>query len=263
MFRPPYCLFLCTAVLLGVSAHATTGAGGGDPPLEARWSAFSRTARQTQPALDFPYAHCFRRAATAHDLPETLLLAVARGESDFDPVARSKANAYGLMQILWPDTARYLGVDRLSELLDPCTNVEAGARYLKELLGKYQGNLHRALAAYNYGPGRIPVAGGNLPKGAVWYSGYIMRHLDYVLHGNRKDRSGAKRRPYSGKDRLFIIHFSRPYRAAAFVENLQPRFGDIRLDWFRLPDGGFDVVMLYTGEKQLTEGQRLLSGMGF
>ena len=60
-----------------------------------------------------------------------------------------------------------------------------------------------------------------------------------------------------------IIPFSRPYRAAAFVENLQPRFGDIRLDWFRLPDGGFDVVMLYTTEKQLSEGQRLLSGMGF
>jgi hypothetical protein len=256
-------LFFCAAVLFAASASATTVAGAGSPALEARWSAFSRTAAQTQPALDFPYAHCFRRAATAHELPETLLLAVARGESDFDPVARSKANAYGLMQILWPDTARYLGVDQLSDLLDPCTNVEAGARYLKELLGKYQGNLHRALAAYNYGPGRIPVTGGNLPKGAVWYSGYILRHLDYVLHGDGKGRPGAKRRPYTGKDRLFIIHFSRPYRAAAFVENLQPRFGDIRLDWFRLPDGGFDVVMLYTSERQLTEGQRLLSGMGF
>jgi hypothetical protein len=264
MFRPATCLFLCIAVLPAVSANATTAAGVGDPTtLEARWHAFSRTAAQSQPALDFPYAHCFRRAATAHDLPETLLLAVARGESDFDPVARSKANAYGLMQILWPDTARYLGVDRLSELLDPCTNVEAGARYLKELLGKYQGNLHRALAAYNYGPGRIPAAGGSLPKGAVWYSGYILRHLDYVLHGDRKGRPAAQRRPYSEKDRLFIIHFSRPYRAAAFVENLQPRFGDIRLDWFRLPDGGFDVVMLYTSEKQLSDGQRLLSGMGF
>jgi len=263
MSRPVHFLLLSVALFTGVAANATTAPPPGDSTLEQRWRSFSRTGAQSQPALEFPYAECFKRAAADHGLPETLLLAVARGESDFDPVARSKANAYGLMQILWPDTAKYLGVDRLSELLDPCTNVAAGARYLKELLERYQGNLHRALAAYNYGPARIPAAGGSLPKGAVWYSGYILRHLDYVLNGDRTGRPAAKRRPYSGQDRLFIIHFARPYRAAAFVESLQQRFGDIRLDWFRLPDGGFDVVMLYSSEKQLTEGRRLLSRMGF
>ncbi len=151
------------------------------------------SAQETRPALDFPYAHCFKRAATAHGLPETLLVAVARGESDFKPRARSKANAYGLMQILWPDTAKHLGLEQLSEVLDPCTNVDAGARYLKELQQRYDGDLNRTLAAYNYGPGRIPVTGGRLPDGAIWYSAYIMRHLDYVLHGGGTRQAVTRR----------------------------------------------------------------------
>jgi hypothetical protein len=221
-------------------------------------------AAQTRPALEFPYADCFRKAAAAHELPETLLLAVARGESDFQPTARSHANAYGLMQILWPQTAKHLGLKRVSELLEPCTNVDAGARYLRELLEKYDGNLHRALAAYNYGPSRIPATGQDLPDGAVWYSGYILRHLDFIIHGGgTRKHHGTPRRPYVGEDRLFIIHFSRPYRAAAFVETLQPRFGELRLDWFRRPQGGFDVVMLYADATEKDRGEHLLSAMGF
>jgi hypothetical protein len=256
-------LLICLCTCLGAPVMARTGAAIDPIVLESRWQTFSETAEQTRPALEFPYAQCFRRAAAAHDLPETLLLAVARGESDFEPTARSHADAYGLMQILWPGTAKHLGLTRLSELLEPCTNVEAGARYLKELLEHYQGNLHRALAAYNYGPSRIPVRGGKLPEGALWYSGYILRHLDYVLNGTAGGPSGAAPRPYSDQDRLLIIHFARPYRAAAFVDSLQPSFGDIRLDWFRRPDGGFDVVMLYASEKELGRGQRLLSRLGF
>ena len=263
MSRLQYTLTLCLAVLVATPAMAKTDASIDAGALEARWQTFSRTAAQTQPALDFPYAHCFKRAAAAQKVPETLLLAVARGESDFKPEARSDANAYGLMQILWPGTAKHLGLNRLSDLLEPCTNVEAGARYLKELLNRYQGNLHRTLAAYNYGPSRIPVSGGKLPDGAVWYSSYILRHLDYVLQGSRKRPRGSAPRPYADQDRLFVIRFARPYRAAAFVESLQPRFGDIRLDWFRRPDEGFDVVMLYASEKELGRGRQLLSDMGF
>ena len=256
-------LMLCLSLLAATAVMAKTDTSIDAGALEARWQTFSRTAAQTQPALDFPYAQCFKQAAATHKLPETVLLAVARGESDFKPAARSDANAYGLMQILWPGTAKHLGLKRLSDLLEPCTNVEAGARYLKELLERYQGNLHRALAAYNYGPSRIPVSGGKLPDGAVWYSSYILRHLDYVLHGSRKRPRGSAPRPYADQDRLFVIRFARPYRAEAFVESLQPRFGDIRLDWFRRPDEGFDVVMLYASEKELGRGRRLLSDMGF
>jgi len=164
-------LILCLATVGATPAGAKTDAPLDSLALEGRWRTYAAGAAETRPALEFPYAHCFQQAATAHDLPETLLLAVARGESDFQPKARSHANAYGLMQILWPGTAKHLGLERLSELLEPCTNVDAGARYLRELLENYDGNLHRALAAYNYGPSRIPKTGQDLPDGAVWYSG--------------------------------------------------------------------------------------------
>jgi hypothetical protein len=256
-------LAVCLAPLIVTAAIARTDASLDDGALEARWQSFAQTASQTRPAQAFPYAHCFKRAAEAHHLPETLLLAVARGESDFESDARSQANAYGLMQILWPGTAKHLGLNHLSDLLEPCTNVEAGARYLKELLERYHGSFHRALAAYNYGPSRIPVAGGELPDGAVWYSGYILRHLDFVLNGGGKQPGASPPGPYADEDKLFIIRFARPYRAAAFVESLQPSFGEIRLDWFRRPQGGFDVVMLYSTEQERGRGQQLLSALGF
>ena len=160
------------------------------PPADARdnpvdldhaWQEYQSSNSYAEPAYVFPYSSCFASAAAAHDLPLTLLLAVARGESDFEATARSRANAHGVMQILWPVTARHLGIHRLSQLYDPCTNIEAGARYLRELMERYEGNLHLALAAYNYGPGRIPVNAVEIPNGAEWYSGYIYRHLDYVL----------------------------------------------------------------------------------
>ncbi len=217
---------------------------------EARWKHYMQDKGNAKARGGFPYAQCFQKAAIAHDLPQSLLMAVARGESNFDPKARSSAEAYGLMQILWPQTARHLGITRKQQLLDPCTNVDAGARYLKEMLQRYDGNLHRALAAYNYGPARIPVKGGTLPTGAVWYSGYILTHLDYVTDGNLSS------------NRLFVIHFSRPYRAAAFVNNLQPKLKGIRLEWFRRPQGGFDVMMQYDSVKQRSKGIRRLSELG-
>ncbi len=262
MLRPTLCLLLWVALVTAAPA-VNSAKTVDDRTLEARWRAFAASGERRALAPVFPYAHCFRRAAATHNLPETLLLAVARGESDFDPAARSEANAYGLMQILWPQTARHLGLTRLSQLLDPCTNVEAGARYLKELLQKYRGNLHRALAAYNYGPSRIPIAGGVVPSGASWYSGYILRHLDYVLSRTGQDRSEGTSRSYSARDKWLVIRFARPWRAALFVETLQPKFGNIRLDWFERQDGKFDVVISYRNEQDLRRGKKLLSTMGF
>lgn len=257
------CSALLCATLMFVPPVAAKQSPIAPAVLEAQWRNYAVTAAQTEPAMRFPYEHCFQRAAAAHKLPETLLLAVARGESDFEPRARSHANAYGLMQILWPSTAKHLGIHRLSDLMEPCTNVDAGARYLKELLEQFQGNMHRALAAYNYGPSRIPVSGGRLPQGAVWYSSYIFRHLDYVLKGGRKNQRGSKSGFYADRGRLYIIRFDRPYRAAALVDSLQPDFGNLRLDWFRRSDKGFDVVMLYEDDKDLQRGKRLLTARGF
>lgn len=254
----------CMALILAASAPAAAKSRLEVPPgLSDAWSQYRDKSAMREPNLDFPFEHCFRRSATAHGLPVTLLLAVARGESDFNPRAVSHANAVGLMQILWPGTARHLGIYRRSQLYDPCTNVDAGARYLKELLSRYNGDLHRVLAAYNYGPSRVPVKGGTIPKGAQWYSGYIYRHLSYVLGSGTKRKKGAPKGDYHDERKMQLIAFGTPYRAEAFVENLQQTAPGVRLDWFREDVKTFKVVMLYNGQDDLTRSKRLLRRAGF
>ena len=233
-----------------------------EPDLDAAWRDYAATRSQVEPAYRFPFANCFAAAALQYSLPETLLLAVARGESDFEATARSRANAHGVMQILWPDTARHLGIHRLSELYDPCTNIDAGARYLREMLARYDGNLHLALAAYNYGPRRIPVDGGVIPSGANWYSGYILRHLNYVL-GDAESRKPVGDTLYSELGQSTLVTFAEPYRAAAFVESLEQQAPGLNLDWFRRGTGRFEVVMTYADRDEFDSSTRMLRGAGF
>ena len=171
---------ICFGVLLSTGIQAATAIDAEADP-EAAWRSYLRNDTDLEPSCRFPHASCFRAAAASYGLPETLLLAVARGESDFESTARSRANAHGVMQILWPTTAKHLGIYRLTELYEPCTNIDAGARYLQELLGRFDGNLHLALAADNYGPERISADPEDIPPGASWYSAYIFRHLSDVL----------------------------------------------------------------------------------
>ena len=245
---------LAATLATPLAALATAGASTAD-----RWQQYLRSESGNGPALDFPHAQCFQRAAAAHDLPMTLLLAVARGESNFDVRAVSSANAHGLMQILWPTTARHLGFDRLEELYEPCRNVDAGARYLKELLKRYDGDLHLSLAAYNYGPGRIPTDGSIVPKGAQWYSGYIYRHLRYVL-GDRRPGGGGR---FRGEGEVELAVFAAPYRAAAFVETLQSTAPSLRLEWFRQDVARFRVVLLYADGQEYDRGRSQLAAAGF
>ena len=230
--------------------------------FDSAWRNYKRSQTHLEPAYRFPHTTCFGTAALQYDLPLTLLLAVARGESDFEETARSRANAHGVMQILWPGTAKHLGIHRLSELYDPCTNIDAGARYLKELLDQYSGNLHLALAAYNYGPRRIPVSGENIPDGANWYSGYIYRHLTYVLG------SGSRAKPagnalYSELGQSTLVSFGEPYRAAAFIAQLEKQAPDLSLDWFRRGTGEFEVVMTYADREDFDRSAGLLRRAGY
>jgi hypothetical protein len=229
---------------------------------ETAWNNYLARDTAIEPRYRFPHSTCFRTAALAHGLPETLLLAVARGESDFEPAARSKANAHGVMQILWPTTANHLGIYRLSELYDPCTNIDAGARYLKEMLARFDGNLHLALAAYNYGPERIAANPDDIPSGANWYSGYIFRHLGYVLG----DGTGGARPAtslYSELGQSTLVEFGEPYRAAAFVGRLEEIAPGVQLDWFRKGVGQFSVVMRYESREQFDQHATLLARAGF
>jgi hypothetical protein len=249
------------AVTLLVGLPGATDAATRSDELQAAWQSYARKDADRRPKATFPYQHCFRAAADRYDLPLTLLIAVARGESDFDPTARSSANAHGVMQILWPGTARHLGFSRLSELYVPCRNIDAGARYLRELVGRYDGDLHLALAAYNYGPKRIS-ATSPLPYGAVWYSGYIYRHLGYVMgEGGRRSKEPATE--YTGEGKLVVIEFGAPYRAEAFVATVGGAVEGVRLDWFRVDVGRFQVVMLYRNARELEEGRVRLAAIGY
>lgn len=244
--------------LVGLLASAALPAGQDAGTSEA-WRHFTEGGA-VEPTMHVPFESCFRQAASAYGLPMALLAAVARGESNFDPDAVSSANARGLMQIQWPGTGRHLGFRRASDLHDPCRNVDAGARYLKELIGRYGGDLHLALAAYNYGPGRIAPGGQEVPAGAEWYSAYIFRHLEYVL-GQREP--GGQDREWDADRQLELAVFRAPYRAAAFAETLGLRAPGLRLDWFRQDVARFRVVMLYSSRSERAEGIRKLAAAGF
>lgn len=98
-----------------------------------------------------PYGDLIRAAAARYAVDADLVTSVIAAESNFDPKAVSRKNARGLMQLL-PDTARRLGV---RNVFDPKENIDAGTRYLSQLLQRYDNNLALALAAYNAGPDRV------------------------------------------------------------------------------------------------------------
>jgi len=101
--------------------------------------------------LDVTYANFIADYARTHAVATELVASVIAVESNFNPNAVSWRSARGLMQLM-PQTAARFGVTRI---FDPQQNIEAGTRYLKELLLRYNGDLALTLAAYNAGPDRV------------------------------------------------------------------------------------------------------------
>lgn len=98
-------------------------------------------------------------ASGRYRLDPDLVNSVIKAESGFNVRAVSRKGAQGLMQLM-PDTASKLGV---GNAFDPEANVDGGARYLRELLERYNFDLVKALAAYNAGPRRVEQYGGLPP----------------------------------------------------------------------------------------------------
>ena len=125
----------------------------------------------------YPYYECFSEAEKKYSVPILLLIAVAKGESNFNSKAVSNKNAIGVMQILWPSTAKDLGFKNKEELYNPCKNIDAGARYLKSLLKRFNGDIYLSLCAYFSGPNRISNSKGKVPDYADDYAKYIYSKL--------------------------------------------------------------------------------------
>jgi soluble lytic murein transglycosylase-like protein len=121
--------------------------------------AASAVALPTGPAEGRSIDQMVAEAARKYALPRSLVRAVARAESAFNPAAVSPKGAQGVMQLM-PGTARELGV---RNAFDPAENIDAGAKLLRQLLEKYDGRVAEALAAYNAGQGAVQRHGGVPP----------------------------------------------------------------------------------------------------
>jgi soluble lytic murein transglycosylase-like protein len=100
-----------------------------------------------------------REAAALYQIPEALVRAVIKVESNFDPRALSPANAHGLMQLI-PETAARMMV---TDIYDPRQNIMGGVRYLRVLANLFNGNLELTIAGYNAGENAVMKYGGIPP----------------------------------------------------------------------------------------------------
>lgn len=131
-----------------------------------------------QPAQEVPYAGLIHAAAARHGVDEKLVVKMIAAESNFNPRAVSPKRARGLMQLM-PQTAALLSV---RDVFDPAQNIDAGTKYLRELLDKYKGDLRLALAAYNAGPDMVEKYGGVPPFTET--QNYVQKILQAVRASN-------------------------------------------------------------------------------
>jgi soluble lytic murein transglycosylase-like protein len=119
------------------------------------------------------YDDTIREAARLYHLPEALIRAVIKVESNFDPRAVSRANAHGLMQMI-PATAERMMV---TDIFDPRQNILGGSRYLRVLANTFNGNLQLTVAGYNAGEGAVARYGGIPPYAET--QAYVVKVLEY------------------------------------------------------------------------------------
>jgi hypothetical protein len=189
---------VCASTLPSLAAHAGTfwsrERGGGvveftnkTPPAGGKWKVWLKTgpgkasalrgstdlvpARDTSPSRYARFDQDIRDEQAFYGIPEALLRAIIKTESDYDPRVVSSAGAQGLMQLM-PDTARLMGV---TDPFDPRQNIMGGARYLQVLARRFCKQVSSAgtvcspdekvkiVAAYHAGPGAVEKYGGIPP----------------------------------------------------------------------------------------------------
>ncbi len=148
-----------------------------DTPRDGRYRELpaARPGRAVRVPQRWEYDGLIGLTAREHEIEPALVKAVIAVESNFDPEAVSRKGAQGLMQLM-PVTASRLGVE---DPLRPTENVRGGTRYLRLMLDRY-GDVERAVAAYNAGPGAVDRYGGVPPYPET--QDYVRRVLTYYRH---------------------------------------------------------------------------------
>jgi soluble lytic murein transglycosylase-like protein len=135
------------------------------------------------PGAATPFAAEIDAAAARHGVDPALLRGLIRAESNFNPKAGSHAGAQGLTQLM-PGTARGLGV---TDPFDPVQSINGGAKYLRQQLDRFGGDVTKALAAYNAGPGAVQRYGGVPPYAET--QNYVKRVQAYAAEYSRAGSS--------------------------------------------------------------------------
>jgi soluble lytic murein transglycosylase-like protein len=142
--------------------------------------ATSLAPKQPQPGVDYtviaprPIVNLVTALATEFKVAPQLALAIMAAESNFNPLARSRGNAQGLMQLA-PDTRRRL---KVKNAFDPAQNIQAGLTHLRWLLAYFEGDVALVAAAYKAGTGKVARYQGVPPSAQT--QAYVQRILKAV-----------------------------------------------------------------------------------
>ena len=150
-------------------------------PPEKQWALIDSRCVETAPVIPdrlgpkkkIPYQGIIVQAAWRYQVDPYLIRAIIFAESGYNPRAKSKKGARGLMQLM-PSTAKSLGVQ---DIFDPVQNIDGGVRYFRTLLDRFDGDVQLALAAYNAGSRHVRNYEGIPPFKATRY--YIKKVLRF------------------------------------------------------------------------------------
>jgi soluble lytic murein transglycosylase-like protein len=185
-------LFICSVIFfiavasplyadIYVKRHSDGTLSFSNCPQGGQWDVYYREKprhRQTAPQKAH-YKKLISDIATSHGMDPKVIKGIVQVESGYNPQALSSKGAMGLMQLM-PETASAMGI---SNPWDPVQNITAGTKYFSRLLRRYQGDMMKALAAYNAGPTVVDTYGGIPPYQET--KEYVKSVLA-IINGGRK-----------------------------------------------------------------------------